>query len=88
MYSPSLVPRPSLYTEGLGTRLCTVLGLRREGGGGVGLRCGGVLDAVDVLIACAHKELEMSVLCQASIHQQRVGEEGVEGREEVRQLKV
>lgn len=59
-----------------------------KGRWGVGLQCGGVLDAVDVLIACSHKELEMSVLCQASIHQQRVGEEGVEGGEEARQVKV
>ena len=54
---------------------------------GVGLRCG-VLDAVDVFIACADKESEMGVLCQASIHQQWVGEEGVQGGEETLQVKV
>lgn len=41
-----------------------------------------------MFIACAHKESEMGVLRQTSIHQQRGGEEGVQGGEEALQLKV
>lgn len=69
------------------TASCKVPDLRGEVEG-VGLRCGRALYAFDVLIACADKESEMGVLCQASTHQQWVGEQGVQGGEETLQVKV